>query len=463
MTFIGSYAFSGCTGLQSVFLPGSVTTIGGAAFYHCNRIQISAPAGSYAEHYAKKNGIAFQGDSSVQGGDYITQITEEGTWLKYAGPGGDIVFSGGKSSVTPRLFAECATLTGITLPEGVEEICAEAFAGCTSLVRVSIPASTKKIETCVFSGCSSLTEVEIHPDNPNFRFEKGMILSVDGTILYTCVGGISGACLIPDGVKKIVDAAFSGCEKITGITIPDTVTAMGSEAFAGCASLTTLKLSAKTKKISAGLCKGCTQLHQVEFPPQLTSIGKYTFSETGLESVTLPQSLTKIDNHAFDGAYLTELTLPAAVEEVGAGAFAHCPLKRITLLGSKIKFGQKAFGEDAQPELVIAGGNIAELQPSIREAAVRSFAERYLAGERIADEVQASCLKYIKGHRKTLWMDPVCLRVILKERYLTEKDIGYYVEESAKLGNPGLTAMLLEYRSQNISQEDLDKAGKIKL
>ena len=393
----------------------------------------------------------------------MTQITEEGTWLKYIGPGGDIVFPEGKKSVSPRLFAECTTLTGITLSEGVEEICAEAFAGCTSLVRVSIPASVKKIEKQVFSGCGSLTEVKIHPDNPNFRFEKGMILSVDGTILYTCVGGTSGECLIPDGVKKIVDAAFSGCEKITAVTIPDTVTAMGSEAFAGCASLTTLKLSAKTKKISAGLCKGCTQLYQVAFPPQLTSIGKSAFSDTGLKTVTLPKSLTKIDNHAFDGACLTELTLPAAVEEVGAGAFAHCPLKRITLLGSKVKFGQKAFGEDAQPELVIAGGNIAELQPSIREIAVRSFAERYLAGEQISDEVKTSCLKYIKGHRKTLWTDLACLRVILKERYLTAKEIGYYVEESAKLGNPELTAMLLEYRSQNIPQEDVDKAGKMKL
>lgn len=43
------------------------------------------------------------------------------------------------------------------------------------------------------------------------------------------------------------------------------------------------------------------------------------------------------------------------------------------------------------------------------------------------------------------------------------KDIGYYVEESAKLGNSELTAMLLEYRSQNLSQEDMDKAGKMKL
>ena len=108
-------------------------------------------------------------------------------------------------------------------------------------------------------------------------------------------------------------------------------------------------------------------------------------------------------------------------------------------------------------------GNIAELQPSIREIAARSFAERYLAGEQILDEVKTGCLKYIKGHCKTLWTDLACLRVILMERYLTAKDIGYYVEESAKLGNPELTAMLLEYRSQNLSQEDMVKAGKMKL
>ena len=83
VTEIGGYAFKDCTGLTSVTIPEGITKIGGGALYHCMgltsvtipesvkeigdsvfmncpRLVIHAPAGSYAERYARKNGILFQ-------------------------------------------------------------------------------------------------------------------------------------------------------------------------------------------------------------------------------------------------------------------------------------------------------------------------------------------------------------------------------------------------------------------
>lgn len=58
---IGDSAFSGCKKLTGVTIPKSVTEIGRDAFqYHCRRFTIHAPAGSYAEQFAKSQGISFK-------------------------------------------------------------------------------------------------------------------------------------------------------------------------------------------------------------------------------------------------------------------------------------------------------------------------------------------------------------------------------------------------------------------
>lgn len=82
VTSIGYRAFEGCTNLTSVTLPNSMTTIGYFAFNECEKLTkiripaetvkiernsfkncenltIHAPAGSYAEAYAKENNIPF--------------------------------------------------------------------------------------------------------------------------------------------------------------------------------------------------------------------------------------------------------------------------------------------------------------------------------------------------------------------------------------------------------------------
>ena len=53
-------AFSGCTSLTRVTIPASVTKIGRDAFVNCPHLTIRAPAGSYAEQYAKEHSIPFQ-------------------------------------------------------------------------------------------------------------------------------------------------------------------------------------------------------------------------------------------------------------------------------------------------------------------------------------------------------------------------------------------------------------------
>jgi hypothetical protein len=59
VTKIGNCAFEDCTNLESITIPDSVTSIGKYAFAFCYCFTIHAPAGSYADAYAKENNIPF--------------------------------------------------------------------------------------------------------------------------------------------------------------------------------------------------------------------------------------------------------------------------------------------------------------------------------------------------------------------------------------------------------------------
>ena len=60
VTEIGMNAFNGCNSLTSVVIPESVKEIEYQTFEDCPKLTIHAPAGSYAEKYAKENGIPFE-------------------------------------------------------------------------------------------------------------------------------------------------------------------------------------------------------------------------------------------------------------------------------------------------------------------------------------------------------------------------------------------------------------------
>ena len=62
--YIGNSAFSGCTNLSAVILPFSLENISDGAFYGTN-VTIWGYANSYAETYARRNGLYFQSNGAV--------------------------------------------------------------------------------------------------------------------------------------------------------------------------------------------------------------------------------------------------------------------------------------------------------------------------------------------------------------------------------------------------------------
>ena len=185
-----------------------------------------------------------------------------------------------------------------------------------------------------FSGCSRLTSLTI----------PSSVTEIDESAFEGCSGLTS--LTIPSSVTWIGRSAFEGCSGLTSLTIPSSVTRIGESAFEGCSGLTSLTIPSSVTWIGRSAFKGCSGLTSLTIPSSVTSIGKSAFDGcSGLTSLTLPSSVTRISESAFEGCSgLTSLTLPSSVTEIGGYAFKGCSrLTSLTLPSSVTWISESAF------------------------------------------------------------------------------------------------------------------------
>ena len=116
---LGYAAFSDCSGLTSLTIPSSVTSIGENAFDGCS------------------------GLTSLTIPSSVTSIGEDA-------------------------FYGCSGLTSLTIPSSVTSIGENAFDGCSGLTSFTIPSSVTSIGWGAFCGCSGLTSIYVYTEKlPN--------------------------------------------------------------------------------------------------------------------------------------------------------------------------------------------------------------------------------------------------------------------------------------------------------
>ena len=103
-------AFSGCSTLNSVTIPNSVTKIAYYAFFNCSAL------------------------TSVTIPNSVTKIDD-------------------------RAFSGCSALTSVTIPNSVTKIADSAFAGCRSLKNFTFGSGLQSIGQEAFFGCINITQI----------------------------------------------------------------------------------------------------------------------------------------------------------------------------------------------------------------------------------------------------------------------------------------------------------------
>ena len=351
VTTISHSAFSDCTALTSITIPGSVTRIGTFAFNKCTALR-------------------------------------------------SITIPEGVTTIDDYTFYNCNMLRNVTIPEGVTTIGKNAFLNCRSIPSITIPASVTSIGESAFRNCDKLRAVhymgteaqkaaisigsnnfglddaqwhyeciganceELSPGEKSGICGDGLtwILDDSGTLTISGEGAMYDysvespapwyprceeilSIVLESGITSIGDSAFRECIYASRITIPSGVITIGQQAFYQCSSLSSIPLPASIIHIGDFAFAECVSLSSITIPEGVTSISRSTFfCCIKLSSVTIPDSVTSIGDSAFYGCGLKTITIPDSVTSIGISAFDFCSdLSLINIPDGVTSIGERTF------------------------------------------------------------------------------------------------------------------------
>lgn len=391
VTAIREYAFNPSTtitNVSSVFIPTTVTSIGGFAFRCCKFLAtVTFAEGSQLKSIGRH---AFSGTISAHPRFKEIQIPDS------------------VETIGTSAFHNCQDLESITLPASLKTIESSTFSDCRNLSEVKLPASLKAIQSYVFDGCSSLETVfydgslaqwsQINTSNGFLGFSHPSLVMNDytaqfipvkdendpdpppKTVTITKYTGKGSTVILPSTINswpvtKIGEDAFQDNTTITSVTIPDSVTEIGANAFAGCTNLTSVTYGGDWSKLTIQSGNPAVedavnaQLFDFAFTPDNTAVIVKKYNGTAAD-VTIPshykgKPVTMIDHAAFHDSAVTSVTIPDSVTSIPDDAFAFCSqLTNISIPNSVTFIGFAAFNSCTSLKSITLPSSLSTIQSS---------------------------------------------------------------------------------------------------
>lgn len=405
---IGERAFAESS-IEKINLPRSVERIADDAFEGCDALTIYGETGSYAQTFAKEQGIPFVSEEEaafeyvvVNGGARVTGYTGGRTNVVVPE-----TLGGYPVTAMERAFDNNDEIMTVVLPSTLKTLGGYTFWGCDNLRRVTfnsditaigdfeffqcrvledfmLPESVTSIGMKAFSGCRALTKLPF----------GGHVQTIGNYAFEEC-WGFTGVD-IPDGVKTIGANAFSNGQFLTNIVIPASVTSIGSNAFSGSLYEMTIYGYAGTAAETYAQSKGIAFVDlgaqvPAEFTYATNEMGTFITGYTGaattvvvpamidgvkmdgvwhnafkgntlITSVTLQEGLAMIGGEAFRGCTALErVNLPESLTAISAGAFRECSALQTIALPDNAQLGWGVFYGCSSLESVTLPANLTEI------------------------------------------------------------------------------------------------------
>ncbi|GHT39829.1 hypothetical protein AGMMS49965_07000 [Bacteroidia bacterium] len=191
VTSIGNNAFSHCTNITTMRIPGSVTSIGNYAFSYSGLTSLTIPGS-----------VTHIDRTAFQSCNHLTSINVDDSNADYSSIKGVLY----NKIQTVLRFCPAGKSGVFTIPDGVKSIANGAFARCRRLTSIVFPLSILFIDDYAFQECSGLTSVTLPYG----------ITDIKAGLFYECSGLTSVS--IPKNVTSIENYAFFGCSRLTTVT-----------------------------------------------------------------------------------------------------------------------------------------------------------------------------------------------------------------------------------------------------
>ena len=370
VTYIGNYAFKGCSNMKSVSIADSVTKIGydggyssSNCFDGCNSLtQITIPSK-----------VTFISKTTFHGCPNLTTINVESGNTAYSGVDG-ILYSRYKNTI--YCYPAGKTDTSFTIPDSVNTIAPYAFSRCNNLKEVTIPSSITTIEEDAFCSCKNLNRITFSGSAPDSiksyafwsitadvyfpisdtSWTSSIMKDYGGDLTWhagegTCGTGVQWKIVYVDGYADLTISGSGAMNNYTSDTMPwknhlssiktltvsNGVTSVGEYALYSGKSLAKVTLADSVKSIGNNAFYNCSALYNLTLGNGIQTIGDSAFMSTAMSSINFPDSLKTVGEYSFyNCTKLQSLNFGSGMKTIGYTAFANCTALKTVDLGSSI-------------------------------------------------------------------------------------------------------------------------------
>ena len=299
---LGSQVFQGCTSLETVTIPATITVIPANGFYGCKALT------SVTWH----DGITSIGDQAFINDNKLVFTT----------------LPAGLKTIGKSAFRSGGKCDKLIIPEGVTSIGEYAFSGFNT-TGIELPASLTSVGTAAFNIAAN-AEIKVAEANTSFKSVNDILYSFDGKTIFAAAPKSAKAAAIEnfsdEALETIKDYALYGIP-FKSITAP-ALKNIGNYGLAKTANLESFTINSEMtigsnalaesgiksfiaaegiREIPLAICQNCAELSSVTLPLTTTSIKRSAFENCAkLKSLTFDKNLN----------YIEDLSIPKTIEEI---------------------------------------------------------------------------------------------------------------------------------------------------